>query len=553
MLKNLWNNFKAQSDVWFFYGFLATFTLSIRKVIKFYPIMGQFNEYSGIYLYLSDIFLILTIIAFCIIVLFKLYNTKCTLSSIIPTNAFNKPLFKILALFNLWVFISIFWADNQAIALFRAIKILEFSLLFLYVAFRIVPRGTIDEVYQPRLNPESNLDSSAETKMANLNVPRGTLLRHIFQIFISLGLFQAIIGIWQFFVQHSVGLLWLKESLISPNINGVAKVILNGEKYIRAYGLFPHPNILGGFLLFSIVITWMYSKLFYLGKIVPRGTIRLLSPFYKGRVGEGFLRIFLGIQLLALLLTFSKSAIFGLIFAGLYITHNIVPRGTISLKKLFHPSQNVPPRYKCSTWNNIGRAEHSTRRIMLIIGIIFVLGFITKTDINSLFFKTLNERLPQLNIAFGTISDHPLLGVGIGQFVSDMNKNIPPQYKCSTWNILRGGRAPRIDESLRVEAGGIFSESWQYQPAHNVFLLIWSELGIAGLILFILFIHKVLKLSTPAKPYMLTNIFKSVIIGFLFISLFDHYLWDIQQGQIMLWLVASLALGVANYRNIDPV
>ena len=52
-----------------------------------------------------------------------------------------------------------------------------------------------------------------------------------------------------------MGLLWLKESIISPNIPGVAKLIFNGHVYIRSYGLFPHPNILGGFLVFSIIST----------------------------------------------------------------------------------------------------------------------------------------------------------------------------------------------------------------------------------------------------------------------------------------------------------
>ena len=32
-------------------------------------------------------------------------------------------------------------------------------------------------------------------------------------------------------------------------------------------------------------------------------------------------------------------------------------------------------------------------------------------------------------------------------------------------------------------------------------------------------------------------VFKALTIGFFAIALFDHYLWDIQQGQIMLWLV----------------
>ena len=36
--------------------------------------------------------------------------------------------------------------------------------------------------------------------------------------------------------------------------------------------------------------------------------------------------------------------------------------------------------------------------------------------------------------------------------------------------------------------------------------------------------------------------FLLIFIGFLFIGLFDHYFWTIQQGQLIFWLVAGLIL-----------
>lgn len=541
----IWNNFKAQPDVWFFCGFLLTFTLSIRKVIKFYPLAGGFNEYAGIYLYLSDIFSLLTILAFCFIIIINLRNKTKLSSSFVLFFALFKPLIKLLLIFNLWVFISIFWSNNPILALFRAVKILEFSLLFLYIAMRIVPCGTI--------------------------------LKQVFQIAILLGVFQAIIGIWQFFIQQSIGLFWLKESLISPNINGVAKVIFDGEKYIRAYGLFPHPNVFGGFLVFSIILTFMYKKMFHPSTNVPRGTFcgagvehfawqawnilrgrrgifQLLSSFHKGSVGEGFLWITLIIQFIALLLTFSKSAILGLIIALLYI---FVPHGTKILniiKQLFH-------------------VEQLYLKLILLIGIILVLAYIIKPDINSLLFKSLDERALYAGASYGIISAHPLIGLGSGQFVINIDNYVP--Y-------------------------GAFIELWQYQPVHNVFLLIWSELGIIGLSLFLWWIWRlfhpkrreivprgtissyeagvaqntnqqdVSRLSREARMFhvehsifhwdgtimlnqQLSRILKGLLLGFLFIMLFDHYFWDIQQGQIMLWLILGIIAGIASYNNIDEM
>src|SRR4030042_3160558 len=69
VLSKFLNNFKAAPDVWFFYGFLRAFTLSVRKVLFFYPINSQFNEWTGIYLYLSDILFIATLFLWVISIL----------------------------------------------------------------------------------------------------------------------------------------------------------------------------------------------------------------------------------------------------------------------------------------------------------------------------------------------------------------------------------------------------------------------------------------------------------------------------------------------------
>jgi O-antigen ligase len=132
-------------------------------------------------------------------------------------------------------------------------------------------------------------------------------------------------------------------------------------------------------------------------------------------------------------------------------------------------------------------------------------------------------------------------------------------------------------------------EIWQFQPVHNVFLLILSELGLVGLGLFVWFLFKVFhacppeKCSTPARRVIVPRgtitggwnifgrvehfkchsglvpesrkilnqvqddkkiiFFKSILLAFIFIMLFDHYLWDIQQGQILLWLTFGLIVG----------
>lgn len=471
IISKFWNNFKTQPDIWFFYGFLITFTLSIRKVLYFFPIKGQFNEYVGAYVYLSDIFLILALLIWLIT---TLYNKRYILSIDNLKKAYILAPFLLV----LWAFMSIAWSENYYIALFRSIKLFEFYLLYLYVILRLA-------------------------KCSTWNI--------FMKIIISVAVIQSILAIFQFILQSSVGMFWLKESLIGSDILGVAKIIVDGEKIIRSYGLFPHPNVLGGFLLFSIIITILYQKMFHPSTNVPRGTLYRASVEQLKKQTWSIIILFL--ECFALFLTFSKSAIMGLGLALSLMCFVNVPRGTlfIYIKKQFK-------------W--------------LILGLILALSFlsITKVDLNSFFIKSLGERGIYQNVSRGTILHDPVVGSGMGQFVLGM-QNYSKQ-------VL---------------------DFWQFQPVHNVFLLIWSELGIVGLVLFLFFILKILwGKNVPRGTFSSVGVeqsvkqtwnnsiqvySKAILLGLTFIMFFDHYLWNIQQGQILLWM--TMGLVVASRLNID--
>jgi hypothetical protein len=74
-------------------------------------------------------------------------------------------------------------------------------------------------------------------------------------------LFQIVWGYLQWRLNHSLGLMRLGESIIGPDVLGVAKIDLpNGLKQIRAYGSFLHPNILAGYLLTILFIALDYLR-----------------------------------------------------------------------------------------------------------------------------------------------------------------------------------------------------------------------------------------------------------------------------------------------------
>ncbi|PIP26816.1 MAG: hypothetical protein COS71_04065 [Candidatus Moranbacteria bacterium CG06_land_8_20_14_3_00_40_12] len=612
ILLKLWKNFKVQPEIWFFYGFLLTFTLTIRKVLWFLPLRGEFNEYAGTYLYLSDIILGLAILTGIITILYNKIDILSILKNVPPQKqnncsipegmfhvehstgqAWNNYLLRgrrgimvyilLPLVLVVWSFISFIWAENKIVSIFRSMKILEFYLLYVFVVVRFfywnVPSRKECSIPEGMFHSSRNVPPQQKCSTWNilrgkrgtsygasvehstgqawniLRGKRGTILKKIFSLIMIIGLFQAIIGIIQFFLQHSIGLFWLKESLVSPDIAGVAKVILNGGAFIRAYGLFPHPNILGGFLVFSIFVSMLYYKMFHL----PAGRQVWNNLLNKRRT---IIKIFLGIQLLALILTFSKSAILSLILGLVYYAYMNVPPACRQAG-VEHPTGQA--------WNILRDKRGiiinffiKKKRLLVIAGLILFFSiFILKPDWNSLLIKSLDERSVYVSVSpariaiqsiaggRGTIEDLKTLifGIGNSQFVVNMEK-LP-----------------------------VIKENWMLEPVHNVFLLVGSELGLIGFVFFIVFLvyvfknipsqeqkecstwnipllrdkcetileHKAIVEQSPALQSKTTenlkNTFGAIFIGLLFIMFFDHYLWDIQQGNFLLWMTLGFLAG----------
>jgi hypothetical protein len=452
-------------------------------------------------------------------------------------NIFRQSIFIIPLILFTGSFISFVWSENQVINIYRSVRFFELCILFIYVSLRfvpylaghmvncstwnnsdadvdrIVPRGTIsrDKIF------ESSDSAIKNVPPAYRQGRRGTFygVRIFLSAIIFIGFMQSLIGIVQLIMQHSLGLFWLKESLIRQDISGVAKIIVDNKALIRAYGLFPHPNILGGFLFFSIMVTLLYKIFFHQPKkadcstwnnynsdkeangIVPRGTI---WRRWKGNVLKCgiIVNLILLIQVFGIILSFSKSAIFALVIALAYI---IVPpayrtgrRGTIHGKRKtdffdrgtlgneeFNAAKKCAGDFaNCSTWNNVknflvklfhveqfrvGMKKSALFNGLLVFIIISLTYF--KFNFKVFFIKSLEQRSLYFDISQRVISDNSIVGVGTGQFIVVAEKIFP---------------------SLEI---------WQYQPVHNVFLLTWSEWGIVGLVLFIVFLWKLFHLPAP--------------------------------------------------------
>lgn len=139
--------------------------------------------------------------------------------------------------------------------------------------------------------------------------------------------FESFVGIFQYLFQSSVGLSFLGESIISPEIAGVAKLGLFGDTLVRAYGTFAHPNIFAGFLIFAIFFIVYFlrtarteRKIFFSLLLIVCGLAFVLT-FSRG----AFLALFaatllyyavsnLRISLKYVLITFALIAFFVFVF-----------------------------------------------------------------------------------------------------------------------------------------------------------------------------------------------------------------------------------------------
>jgi hypothetical protein len=450
--------------------FFLTFTFNVRKVFltPYSFLNGQFNEYMTLSLGWADILIIAIIIIYTIKYILSQFlsiRSPNNLSKYKNNNLsiFNSDFFSretiLLSIFFLWAGLSIFWSMYKTIAVYRFLSLLE---IFIFAAILV-----------------QSLKNSKLFQTAILAL-------------IANGAFQSILGTAQFIHNKSVGIYLLGESLIGPNVAGVAKITIDSEKHIRSYGTFPHPNLLAAFLLIPIIIIIHDALIRYFD--VARETIIKDLSFNK-------LIYFLLILVTGFIFAVSRSAFAGLILGILFL---LVWQFGLAAK----------------AWNT--KFVSLTKRNIFLM---FVLASLAGASLVFLFQSTslfssqsLKERNLYQIVSYETISTHFFKGVGLGQLV--LNEHL---------------LHPRL-------------EGWQYQPAHNVLLLIFSELGILGfsiaslVLIFFLFCF----LKRPVGPQLTYNLFYVIIISFLPFLFFDHFFWDLKIGLLIFSIPISFFLATRN-------
>lgn len=296
-------------------------------------------------------------------------------------------------------------------------------------------------------------------------------------LFVASCCLQAVFGLAQFASGADLGLRMLGEAQLSATKENVAKVAYDGEKHIRAYGTFSHPNVLAAYLVTAIfflgtVVFWPYRAATRLRALASPAALLLLT--------------------IGLVVTFSRVA--------LLIT---VVNGALVIL------------FSYRRWRRLPAAA-----AIVAVGFFLTLAVFWPENRTTL---DTSEETGAINRAVGyelagqMITDRPF-GVGQGNFVlaaEELNGSLP---------------------------------GYQYQPAHNVPLLIATELGIIASLLVTVFLVRVglafHRLRPSGRRANTLNFSLFCLAGtFIAMAMTDHFFWSQPQG---LWLAVFVTAAIVS-------
>lgn len=286
---------------------------------------------------------------------------------------------------------------------------------------------------------------------------------------------ESILSIWQFLQQSSIGgvFYYFGERTFNGDTPGIANTSLYGQLILRPYGTFSHPNVLAAYLVLSLIIILFFGS-------------KMVFPLW--------MKILMNISLIlgTLATVFSLSRVSIVVWLGTV---------TILALKFFRRKLSVP-----SPFPFLWFLSH-------VLFLAVVLSVFLITPLSERFFSlTLDNQSVTDRFALGYIAlvmflNHPLLGVGLGNFIGELPYQVYHH---------------RVDLLL--------------QPVHNIILLSAAETGILGFCFFLFFLAKSIQHIAKREKWIVCFLLGII----LFSGQFDHYFFTLQQGQLLFTLILSL-------------
>ncbi|NGX49893.1 MAG: hypothetical protein K940chlam5_01498 [Candidatus Anoxychlamydiales bacterium] len=306
------------------------------------------------------------------------------------------------------------------------------------------------------------------------------VIKTILTLFFTFALFQTIIAILQFVLQKPLGFTFLNEPFFFHNLGGSCKISIaenaqfflkylpsQNNLFLRAHGTFIHPNVLSGFLNVSSLLTLYF---------IHKSKNKIFS-------------LFLLLQVIALILTFSRAGLASFVISS-FCFFILMLYKKYRVKKMF--------LYFLV--------------IILSLGVFGSKQLLERGFLGSYFQSkdaaTMNKQGDQTreslkNASINMIKTHPYFGVGFRNFLIKRN------------------------EYSHV---GV-----QRAYVHNIYLLIAAESGLISLLIFLMLIFFTIyeAFRYSLKPISITTV--CIILSFLLIGFFDHYPISSNFGRMVLF------------------
>lgn len=459
---------KIEGDVFY----LLIFAIPVQARVILHSWIQPFNQWTSAYLYGTDILLA----AIFVLWLARSWGHVWRLN----LKTFGSSTSNWLRNSNFWLTVflvisalSIFNSRIVGLSFYQLLKLAEFIGFYFYL------KNNLGKVFD---------------------------FQKVLLVIIASGLFQSIITVAQYLKQGSIGLWLLGESPLSVDTTGVAVFIADGEKYLRAYGTTPHPNILAAWL-FMAIFAFYFWYLYLCGWGKEDKKPDLVFKYDRDKIRSLVLEIipliFYTFLLFGFFFTFSRVII------GLWVLSILILFAAALLKREFRQNEILKIRIL------------NIFAVSVVVAAVFSLIYWPQVSSRihiSAQEEAVTQRVFYNKIAESTAVSNPLLGIGIGQFVP----NFMSKFKNLPSNV--------------------------FQPVHNLYLLIASETGFLGLGSFFLFLLSVLYNFYPVKsretgaPRELFGGASYLLLSasLLLVGLFDHFLWTSQQGSFIFWMVLAL-------------
>jgi hypothetical protein len=299
---------------------------------------------------------------------------------------------------------------------------------------------------------------------------------------------QGALALWQVGAQMIFANTILGIATQDPATLGTAVIQAGDRRMLRAYGSFPHPNVLGAYL--AVSMAWCPILL------------RLAREKWQWLIILGASQVILA----GLLVSFSRGAWIAALAGS----------GTALAVRFFC-------RKESNGYRRQELAKQTKPPIVISPLVIFVLLCAMMVGIFSVSF------FDELRVRAG-IQRTRLEDQSIDERISLFVRSAPLLRE--VW--YRGTGIGNFTNSLFVyERDRAKDRAWYtYQPLHNVLGMIGAELGIVGAIVFVA-VALFLILAMPVMAYPLIGTLATL-------SLFDHFLWTLPVGIFMV----SMTLGV---------